>query len=98
MNEKNSNYTRKCVVTNQILDISNLIRFDFNKKNNKITLDWLKNKKGRGCYLKNDPTLWDKFKKTKALNRAFRINISNETYLEIEKELMEVLWLKNKTE
>ncbi|MEE3928552.1 YlxR family protein [Mycoplasmopsis ciconiae] len=100
MNEKNKNinFTRKCVITHEILDISQLIRFDYNKKENLITLDLSRNKKGRGCYLKNDRALWDKFLKSKALNREFRTNVSLIVYEQLLKELEETIWLKNKTE
>ncbi|WP_235670410.1 YlxR family protein [Mycoplasmopsis pullorum] len=98
MSEKNKNYTRKCVATNQILDIQDLIRFDFDKKKNLIKLDLEKTGKGRGCYIKNDPNVWEKFYKSKGLNRSFRFNVSTEVYDSIYKQLMEGIWQKNKTE
>ncbi|WP_328592693.1 YlxR family protein [Mycoplasma anserisalpingitidis] len=95
MSEKNNNYTRKCVITHEILDVSQLIRFDYKKETNIISLDLNKTKNGRGCYLKNDPNLWSQFIKTKALNRAFRTNVNLEVYNNIYNELTEVLWKKS---
>ncbi|ADE19862.1 conserved hypothetical protein [Mycoplasma crocodyli MP145] len=97
MNEKN-NYSRKCVVTNKIFPIDELIRFDYNKIENKVTLDLEKNKKGRGCYLLNNQELWTIFFSKKCLNRSFKTNLSSKDYEVLYKELEEVLWRKKQTE
>ncbi|EFF41261.1 YlxR family protein [Mycoplasmopsis alligatoris] len=97
MNEKNS-YTRKCVATNQIYPIDELIRFDYDKANNILSLDLKLTKKGRGCYLKNDPNLWTTFYNKKCLNRSFKTNFTSEQYEKIYKELMEAVWQKKQTE
>ncbi|WP_245597282.1 YlxR family protein [Mycoplasma buteonis] len=88
----NSNYARKCIVTNTIVPIEKLVRFDYVKSENLITLDLSKNKKGRGAYF--IPTLanWEKIKKSKALNRVFRFNVDKEVYEQIEQQLKEVLY------
>ncbi|WP_027121411.1 YlxR family protein [Mycoplasma leonicaptivi] len=97
--ETNQNYTRKCIVTNNIINIDNLIRFDYNKKDNLITLDLNKSKKGRGAYFIPTQENWLKLKKTKALNRTFRTNVDMEVYNTIEQQLQEEeLWQKKQTE
>ncbi|WP_233262747.1 YlxR family protein [Mycoplasma sp. NEAQ87857] len=87
----NKTYTRKCIVTNQIVDISLLVRFNYNKKTQEVTLDLNKNLPNRGAYFIPNATNWAKLKKTKALNRVFRTNFTKETYETIEQQLMEVL-------
>ncbi|QZE12692.1 YlxR family protein [Mycoplasma sp. Ms02] len=91
MSEK-TNYTRKCVATNQIVDIDKLIRFDYKKSTGIISLDLDKNKDGRGCYIQKDWSIWEKFRKTKGLNRSFKTNVEQCVYEEIEQKLKGVLW------
>ncbi|WP_254616012.1 YlxR family protein [Mycoplasma sp. OR1901] len=98
-NKINRNFTRKCIATNQIIDVENLIRFNYVKTENKVTLDLKRESNGRGAYFIPSEENWNKIKKTKALNRVFKSNISNDNYLEIEQQLKEVfLWLKKHTE
>ncbi|WP_232954227.1 YlxR family protein [Mycoplasmopsis phocirhinis] len=85
---------RKCIITNQILEISNLIRFDYDKKNNQICLDLDKKLKGRGAYLLLNEQTWQQVLKTKALNRTFRTNVNRETYINIQHQLEEAKCLK----
>ncbi|VEU70587.1 YlxR family protein [Mycoplasmopsis glycophila] len=93
MTEKiNANFSRKCIVTNEILDISKLVRFDYDKKNQIISLDLKREKKGRGAYIHLTPENWEKAMRNKALNRTFRTNVSKEVYEEINKQIMEVLY------
>ncbi len=89
---KNKFYTRKCIVTNSIVNVENLIRFSFDKENKIIKLDLNKTKKGRGAYLLYSPENWMKLKKTKSFNRVFKFNFSSETYLKLEQELLEVVY------
>ncbi|EIE40663.1 YlxR family protein [Mycoplasmopsis canis] len=89
-----NNLKRKCIVTNEIIDVSFLVRFDFKKDNNSVSIDWDKNKKGRGAYFIPSEENWLKLIKIRALNRAFRTNVSSETYEKLDKELKEYLWAK----
>ncbi|MHA3825738.1 YlxR family protein [Mycoplasma sp. BRA285] len=93
---ENKIYTRKCIATNQITDINKLVRFSFDKATNLVELDLNKNKLKRGAYFIPTQENWNYIKKTKALNRVFRTNISPETYTKIEEELKEVLYDKEK--
>ncbi|QSF13566.1 YlxR family protein [Mycoplasma sp. Mirounga ES2805-ORL] len=92
--EINKIFKRKCIITNQIIEANKLIRFDYDKKNNIITLDIQKNKKGRGAYFLPSEENWQKIVKTRGLNRAFRTKVSNETYKSIEQQLEEHACLK----
>ncbi|AIA29769.1 hypothetical protein MCFN_03305 [Mycoplasmopsis californica] len=85
---------RKCIVTGLILPLDQLVRVDFDKKNNIISLDLDKIKKGRGCYINLNEQNWELVKKTKALNRSFRTNVTKEVYNQIEEELRGVECLK----
>lgn len=92
MNEKNKiPHTRKCIITNEIVNHELLIRFDYNKSKNEVNLDLDRTLKGRGCYMLLNDENWAKAKKTKALNRAFRTNVSKETYEKIDTIIQEVL-------
>lgn len=91
-------WNRKCIVTGEIVEINKLVRFDFDKKNNQISLDLEKNKKGRGAYFIPLKENWQKIVKTRGLNRAFRTSVDNEVYKSIEIELEETIWQKIKEE
>ncbi|WP_029608544.1 YlxR family protein [Mycoplasma simbae] len=86
--------TRKCIVTGQIKPVDELIRIDFDRKNNQINLDLAQNKKGRGAYFILSDQNWELVWKTKAFNRSFRTNIPREFYLHIEEQLKEAQCLK----
>ncbi|AWX42901.1 putative transcription termination factor [Metamycoplasma cloacale] len=84
------NYSRKSIVDNQIYPIDQLIRFNKNKFN-VISFDEFKNLEGRGAYcLINEEQIKVLFKK-RLLNKAFRQNIDQEIYNNIQKEVEE--WL-----
>lgn len=42
--------TRKCIASMQIIPVKYLVRFDYQKQNNTLTIDQFKTKKGRGAY------------------------------------------------
>ena len=84
---KNNAFTRKCIVTNEIRDVNELIRFNLSKVQKKVTLDLKRTKKGRGAYFYPTYNNWEKIVKGKALTRTFRINVPKETYEKIYKEL-----------
>lgn len=95
---ENNTFKRKCIITNCIVDANKLVRFDFDKKNNIITLDIKRQKKGRGAYFLPTIANWEALKKSKGLNRAFRTNVSKNTYDAIEQELKEAKCLIEKIE
>ncbi|MEA4134475.1 DUF448 domain-containing protein [Mycoplasma sp. 2045] len=83
---------RKCIATNQVLPVDELTRFSYDKENNLLVLDLHKNKKHRGAYFVASLENWQKIRKTKALNRTYKTNISDEQYDSLENELKEVLY------
>ncbi|WLP85351.1 YlxR family protein [Mycoplasma seminis] len=93
---ENKTWSRKCIASNQIVDISELIRVCYDKNNNSLELDLNKNKGKRGAYFIPNEQNWNFIKKTKAFNRTFRTNITPETYDKIEAELKEVLYGQTK--
>ena len=80
------NPERTCIVCRTKQDKRNLIRIAKNK-NGKISVDKNYTLDGRGAYICQDTACYDKLIKTKALNRAFKQNISQENYEEIIKQL-----------
>lgn len=84
---ENKKYNRKCIATGLSVPEDELIRFDYNKNDNKITLDLNRSLKGRGAYFIPTKANWEYIKKNKCLNKTFRTAVSNETYNQIEKEL-----------
>nr|WP_318023691.1 YlxR family protein [Mycoplasmopsis iners] len=86
--------TRKCIITGAIVPVEQLVRFDYDKQNQRIILDVNKELKGRGAYFIPTRENWNLIMRNKGLNRAFRTNVSKETYLEINNKLEELKWLK----
>ncbi|MFV8459075.1 YlxR family protein [Mycoplasma sp. CR] len=93
---ENKIYTRKCIATNQIIEVDKLVRFSFDKETNLVELDLDHNKLKRGAYFIPTQENWNYIKKNRALNRVFRTNIKPEVYTEIEEQLKEVLYDKEK--
>lgn len=85
--ETNFNFTRKCIASGKIVDVSHLVRINLSKRQKGITLDLKREKKGRGAYFIPTVENWNKILKFKILNKIFRMPVSNETYLKIQKEL-----------
>ncbi len=70
---------RSCVVTKEQYPKVELIRIVKDKEGN-VFLDLTGKANGRGAYIKKDIEVVEKAKKTKALNRALKTNISEEIY------------------
>ena len=70
---------RKCVVCGENKPKEELIRVVFNKDDG-VSVDLTNKKNGRGAYLCNDKSCLEKAIKSKALNRAFTTEISEEVY------------------
>ncbi|WP_027334111.1 YlxR family protein [Mycoplasma elephantis] len=83
--------TRKCVFTNQILSIDQLLRFNKNK-NNEISIDWNNSLKGRGAYIiKNKKIILEALNR-KILHKSYRMNVSQDVYTKVIKEVEEYGW------
>lgn len=77
---------RKCIVTNEIFPIEQLIRFVL-KKDGKIYLQTNEKIQGRGAYCKNKKEIIDILFLKKVLNRSFKFNIPNVVYDELRKDV-----------
>lgn len=77
---------RKCIVTNEILPVDQLVRFVL-QKNGKIFLQKDKKIQGRGAYCKKDKEIIEIMFNKRILNRSFKFNISNVVYDELRKEV-----------
>lgn len=83
--------TRKCVYTNQILPIDQLIRIAKNKDNS-IKIDWNNQLKGRGAYIIKNKAIILEALNRKVLHRAFKMNVSQNIYQTIITEVENYGW------
>ena len=73
---------RMCIVCKEMKDKSNLIRVVKTKDNN-IEIDLTGKLDGRGAYICNNDGCLSKLNKSKALNKAFKMQVSEEIYNQI---------------
>jgi len=78
---------RKCVGCNEQSGKKELIRI-VRSKDGEVTLDVTGKKSGRGAYICKDIGCFAKARKKRSLERALNIEIPEEVYDRIEKELM----------
>lgn len=76
---------RKCIGCGEMKGKNQLIRIIKDKEGN-ISLDTTGRKNGRGAYICNDENCLKKARKSKALERAFQMAVSDEIYDSLEKE------------
>ncbi len=74
---------RMCLVTREMKPKQSLLRLV--KVDGKIIVDKKQKVQSRGFYVSKDPEIVAKLKKTKALNRAFKMEVKDETYDEVMK-------------
>ena len=74
---------RTCIGCNSKKDKKDLIRIVKNKQN-EIIIDRTGKQEGRGAYICNNIDCLEKAKKSKKLDRALDINISEKTFEELE--------------
>ncbi|WP_036728786.1 RNase P modulator RnpM [Peptoniphilus mikwangii] len=77
---------RKCIGCGENKPKKDLIRVVKNKEN-EIFLDKTGKKNGRGAYICFDMECLEKAIKTKALNRAFEVEINDETYNDLRESI-----------
>lgn len=77
---------RKCIVCQERESKKGLMRIVKNKEG-QIFIDPTKKANGRGAYICKDSECLKKAIKTKALNKAFKIEVSSEVYENLLKEL-----------
>jgi len=76
---------RMCVACKGLFDKSALLRV-VRTPENEIRLDRTGKMAGRGAYLCTDPACFAKCLKNKILNKAFRMNVSEENYSRLREE------------
>ena len=77
---------RTCIGCNTQKDKKDLIRIVKNKEG-KISLDKTGKAQGRGAYLCDSEECLQKARKSNALSRSFKINVPQETYEALERQL-----------
>lgn len=76
---------RTCIVCRTKADKTNFIRI-VKTPDEQFKLDKTGKLNGRGAYICNSAECINKCAKSKALNRAFKTNVSEQTYLDILKD------------
>ena len=84
--KKNNEKLRTCIVCREKKDKSFLTRVVKNKDGD-VSVDQTGKMNGRGCYICKSNDCAEKLKKVRALNKAFKTNISEEIYDKIRNEL-----------
>ncbi|MDK2819606.1 MAG: YlxR family protein [Mycoplasmataceae bacterium] len=82
----NKEILRKCIVTNQILNINQMIRI-VKDKNGLFFFDNERKIQGRGAYVLDDIDKIYLMLKKKLLNKTFKSNISNSVYIMLKQEV-----------
>lgn len=80
---------RKCIACQEKSDKKALIRIVKNKEN-EIFFDPTSKANGRGAYICKEMACLEKAIKSKALNRAFKTEISSEVYENLKTELKKI--------
>lgn len=70
---------RSCIVCKKSTDKRLLVRIVKNKEG-EIFLDFTGKKNGRGAYVCNELTCFEKLKKVRAIDRSFKLNIKEDVY------------------
>ncbi len=79
---------RRCIVCREMKAKRELIRI-VKSPEGEISIDRTGRMNGRGAYLCNHPSCFAKARKTKALNREFKIEIPDDIYEALEKQMEE---------
>lgn len=77
---------RQCIGCRESRDKQELIRV-VKTPEGEIVIDRTGRKNGRGAYLCDDEECIRKARKSNALSRSFRMNVPEETYMELERQL-----------
>lgn len=78
---------RMCIVCRQMQDKRQLLRIVKNKEC-ELSIDITGKKNGRGAYICKSEDCLKKLIKQKSLNKAFKMNIEESFYKEIEEEIL----------
>lgn len=75
---------RSCVISREKLPKNELIRVVRTPEGN-VIVDLTGKANGRGAYLKKDKEIFEKAKKTKALNKILEVEVNDEVFEELNK-------------
>ena len=75
---------RSCVISREKLPKNELIRV-VRTPGGEVIVDLTGKANGRGAYLKKDKEIFDKAKKTKALNKILEVEVNDEVFEELNK-------------
>jgi len=75
---------RSCIVTKEKLPKKELIRVVRTPEGD-VIVDLTGKANGRGAYLKKDPEVFEKAKKTKVLNRHLEVEVKDSVFEELNK-------------
>ena len=77
---------RQCIGCREGKEKQELIRV-VKTKENTLLIDRTGRQNGRGAYLCDNPDCFARARKTNALSRSFRMNVPDEVYDELERQL-----------
>ncbi len=77
---------RMCLACRQMFDKKDLVRVVKNKEG-QIFVDKSGKANGRGAYICSNKTCFEKLKKQKILNKAFKCMIDEQVYTQLEEEI-----------
>ena len=77
---------RKCLGCNEMKEKKSLVRVVRNKEN-EVSLDLTGKKPGRGAYICKSVECFTKARKAKRFERALEVEISDDIYSQMEKEI-----------
>jgi len=77
---------RMCIACRTMQDKKNLVRIVKNNED-EIFIDYSNKANGRGAYICNNKECFEKCKKTKALNRAFKCEVDDKILKSLEDKI-----------
>lgn len=80
---------RKCIVCQKTLSKRDMLRV-VRTPEGEVVLDLTGKKNGRGAYICGDVEAFKKAKKTKAFDRALKVNLSTDQYDRLEQDFIAV--------
>ena len=78
---------RMCIACRQMQDKKNLLRVVKDKENN-ISIDFSGKQNGRGAYICKNEECLKKCIKQKSFNKAFKTNVNESIYQELEEAIL----------
>lgn len=80
---------RKCVGCQEMKEKKQLVRI-VKLTDDEIVIDETGKKNGRGAYICRSILCYEKARKSKAIERSLKMNVSDDVYLELKKEMSRI--------